>query len=347
MLRRAIQPKERAHGGDTCKAQTELDEVVSDLPRYRSRSKTKGRSMFSSGKPMLQIRRLAHATLTTPDIEKQLEYYTEVLGLCAIERSKKRVVLSTRTGLEAIVLEQGDKTGLPRLAFQLEPNSDLDELAAAVESRGLKVGRRSGITPGVADAVTLEDPKGTLLEIFSDYDFPEISGPQPTLSLLKLGHVAYRCHDVQRVVKFYVETLGFRISDWRGDQFAFLRCAVDHHTINFVSDEQQRLHHIAFEVKDYAEIHRACDHLARNDLRLVWGPGRHNIGHNVAIYHMNPDRIRVEIFAEMDQMKDESLGYFDPRPWHGDQPQRPKVWGPETLRNYWGPGSERDLYRNL
>jgi hypothetical protein len=43
----------------------------------------------------------------------------------------------------------------------------------------------------------------------------------------------------------------------------------------------------------------------------------------------------------MDQMKDEALGYFDPRPWHQDRPQRPKVWGPDTLRNYWGFGSER------
>ena len=304
-------------------------------------------SNYSSGKSMLQVKRLAHATLTTPDIEKQIEYYVDVLGLSTIERTKKRAVLATRTGLEAIVLEQGEKMGLPRLAFQVAPNSDLGELAAAVKNQGLKVERRSGITPGVADAITFEDPKGTLLEIFSDYDFPDIGGLQPALSLLKLGHVAYRCHDIQRVVKFYTETLGFRISDWRADRFAFLRCAVDHHTINFVTDEQQRVHHIAFEVKDWAEIHRACDHLARNNLHLVWGPGRHNIGHNVAIYHMNPDRVRVEVFAEMDQMKDESLGYFDPRPWHGARPQRPKVWGPETLRNYWGFGSEPDLYKNL
>ena len=42
----------------------------------------------------------------------------------------------------------------------------------------------------------------------------------------------------------------------------------------------------------------------------------------------------------MDQMKDEALGYFDPRPWHQDRPQRPKVWPRGTLRNYWGFGSE-------
>jgi catechol-2,3-dioxygenase len=296
---------------------------------------------------MIQVKRLAHATLTTPDIEPQIAYYVEVLGLCVTERTKTRAVLATRAGLEAIVLEQGDTMGLPRLAFQVEPDSDLGELTSAIKDQGLRVERRSGITPGVADAITFEDPKGTLLEIFSNYDFPDVGGSHQTLSLLKLGHVAYRCHDLQRVVKFYVEALGFRISDWRGDQFAFLRCSVDHHTVNFVADEQQRLHHIAFEVKDFAEIHRCCDHLANNELRLVWGPGRHNIGHNLAIYHMNPDHVRVEIFAEMDQMKDEGLGYFDPRPWHGDRPQRPKVWGPETLRNYWGPGSERDLYKNL
>ena len=212
---------------------------------------------------MLQVKRLAHATLTTPDIDKQIEYYIEVLGLRAIERSRKRAVLATRTGSEAIVLEQGDKMGLPQLAFQVAPDSDLGELAVAVKEQGLKIERRSGITPGVADAITFEDPKGTLVEIFSNYDFPDIGESEPTLSVLKLGHVAYRCHDVRRVVKFYTELLGFRVSDWRADQFAFLRCAVDHHTINFVTDEQQRLHHIAFEVKDWSEIHRACDHLAR------------------------------------------------------------------------------------
>ena len=31
----------------------------------------------------------------------------------------------------------------------------------------------------------------------------------------------------------------------------------------------------------------------------------------------------------------EDLGYFDPRPWHRDRPQKPKVWsGPSDV---WGP----------
>jgi catechol-2,3-dioxygenase len=296
---------------------------------------------------MLQVKRLAHATLSTRDIEKETAYYTEVLGLHVVEKGKDRVVLSAPTGVEAVVLEKGDAMGLKRLAFQVAPDSDLGQLAAAAREHGLSVERRSGITPGVAEAISFEDPKGTQVEIYSNYKFPAITTAPTAFSLLKLGHVAYRCHDVQHIVKFYTELLGFRVSDWRADQFAFLRCAVDHHTINFVVDEQQRLHHIAFEVRDWSELQRASDHLGRNNFHLVWGPGRHNIGHNVAIYHMSPDGVRVEIFAEMDQMKDEDLGYFDPRPWHGDLPQRPKVWPVDTLRNYWGFGSQPDLYKNL
>ena len=50
------------------------------------------------------------------------------------------------------------------------------------------------------------------------------------------------------------------------------------------------------------------------------------IGHNLFTYHRGPNGLITELFAELDQMKDEALGYFDPRPWHEDRPQRPKQW---------------------
>jgi catechol 2,3-dioxygenase-like lactoylglutathione lyase family enzyme len=296
---------------------------------------------------MIQVKRLGHATLTTPDLERAVSYYSDVLGLSVATKDAKRAVLVTRTGFEAVELHAGERMNLSRLSFQVAPGTDLKEVTKGLEQHGLKAEQRSGITPGIAKAVSFADPKGTMIDIFADYEFPPDDGKQATITLLKLGHVAYRVNDVQGIVKFYTDVLGFRWSDWRDNNFAFLRCGVDHHTINFVADEEQRLHHIAFEVRDWSEIHKACDFLGKHDIHLVWGPGRHNIGHNIAIYHMNPDRVRVEFYTEMDQLKDEELGYFDPRPWHGDRPQRPKVWGPETLRNYWGFGSERDLNKNL
>jgi len=262
------------------------------------------------------IHRLGHATFTTPDLERQVAYYSDVLGLSVIERDAKRAFLATKGGLEAIALEQGPAVELTRLSFQAAPGSDLGALARTLDQHGVKSERRSNISPGVKQALAFTDVKGTLIEVYSDYVFAKDDGRPAVITPLKLGHVAHRVADVQQVAKFYTEVLGFRVSDWRDDTFVFLRCGVDHHTCNFVIDPKPQLHHIAFEVADWAEIHRSIDFLAKNDIRLVWGPGRHIIGHNIAAYHRNADNVRVELFCEMDQMKDGALGYFDPRPWH-------------------------------
>src|SRR5262249_3793732 len=112
---------------------------------------------------------------------------------------------------------------------------------------------------------------------------------------------------------------------------------------NLLQADNANIHHLAFELRDEAEINRACDFLARKNIKLFWGPIRHLIGHNIAIYHKNPDGIPVEFFTDIDLMYDEELGYFEPRPWHQDRPQRPKVWGDDTPTNYWGPGHPHDM----
>jgi len=290
---------------------------------------------------MIKVKRLGHATISTPDLETQTDYYSRLLGLSIIERGADRVFLGSKQGLEAVELVRGASSELKRLSFQIAPGTDLKDVAKTLRDDGIKCELRQGISPGVAHAISFEDPKGTPIDLYATYNFAKLDGIPSILNILKLGHVAYRVRDVQKVVKFYTEKLGFRVSDWRGDYFVFMRCSTDHHTLNFLVDETTQLHHIAFEVVDWAEIRKACDYLAHNKVQLAWGPGRHIIGHNVAIYHVNQDRVRVEIFTEMDQMKDEELGYFDPRPWHQEFPLYPKTHGPETLRNYWGYGSER------
>jgi hypothetical protein len=146
---------------------------------------------------------------------------------------------------------------------------------------------------------------------------------------------------------FYINTLGFRISDWIEDYFTFLRCSPDHHTVNFVSGVGPSfMHHIAFELVDWAHLQRACDLLARHQRPIIWGPGRHGVGHNVFVYHRDPDDHIIELFAEMDQMLNEDLGYFDPRSWHHDRPQRPKVWDRKSSGMTWGTPPTPDFLRN-
>jgi len=108
---------------------------------------------------MLQVKRIGHATLTTPDLERQLDYYTRVVGLSAVAKEKGRVILATKPGQEAIVLEHGERPAGVRLAFQVAPGSDLGELSARLSKAGIKSERRSGITPGIAQAIVFTAPR--------------------------------------------------------------------------------------------------------------------------------------------------------------------------------------------
>jgi hypothetical protein len=87
--------------------------------------------------------------------------------------------------------------------------------------------------------------------------------------------------------------------------------------------------------------------LSFHRIPIIWGPLRHGPGHNVSIYHRNPDEHVIEFFAELDQVLDEELGFFDPRPWHADRPQRPKVWSRDNRAVAgWGPPPTPDYHLN-
>src|ERR1700752_5177233 len=72
---------------------------------------------------MIEVRRLGHATLTTPDLDRQVAYYTAVVGLTLVERDAKRAFLASKQGLEAVALEGGPPNALSRLPLQGSPGT--------------------------------------------------------------------------------------------------------------------------------------------------------------------------------------------------------------------------------
>ena len=143
--------------------------------------------------------------------------------------------------------------------------------------------------------LTFEDPKGTVMEVFKRADFSHQKFQAKGIVPHKLGHVAFHVTDVKQATKFYCDVLGFRESDWMGDFFSFLRCGPDHHTINLMQTGSNRHFHTAFELRDWGHMQTACDFLSVNGYKLLWGPGRHGIGHNLFTYHRSPAGLITEI----------------------------------------------------
>lgn len=294
---------------------------------------------------MIGVKRISHATLETPDLERQIEYYTGVVGLALLAKEANRALFTSRLGNLTLVLYRGTAARLIKLAFQVAPDADLPMLAKTLSENGIASSIGHDSLPGIGKTLTFSDTNGTIIEVFAE-SRPAGAATEPGgVAPLKLGHVAYQLPDIHPAIDFYQKVLGFRISDWQEDFFVFMRCGTDHHTINFAAAKNARMHHMAFELKDWAHVQVACDHLGRKDVPIIWGPGRHGISHNIFTYHRNPDDLMVEFYTEMDQMLDEELGYFEPRLWHKDNPQRPKVWDRKSAALIWGPPQGPDHAR--
>jgi catechol 2,3-dioxygenase-like lactoylglutathione lyase family enzyme len=284
---------------------------------------------------MVFVKRLRHLRLATPNLERQLAYYRDVIGLAEAGREEGRVFLANESGQVSIILEAGLQPGMASIAFDVAPEVDLAALAHALHATGIEAERVTNSAPGCPAAVRFRDPEGRMIELHTHVHFHDNRQPLPGIVPLKLGHVACYTADPAAAAPFYQETLGFRVSDWIEDRFVFLRCSHEHHTVNFTRGPDARMHHLAFALRDAAHMHRACDILGGQKVSILWGPVRHGPGHNVAMYHRDPDGNAIEMFYDLDSMTDEALGFWDPRPWHRDRPQRPKVWV-GLPRDIWG-----------
>ena len=116
------------------------------------------------------------------------------------------------------------------MEFEVAPDTDFAAAKRFLDGEGIRNELRKDPFPGTPECLTLTDPKGTQLDLFKTWDFltgnQNVSGIGP----LKVGHIAFFCPDVQGMVKWYERVLGFRVSDWLGDFFVFMRCNPDHHT---------------------------------------------------------------------------------------------------------------------
>ncbi|MEA2292213.1 MAG: hypothetical protein QOF17_1236, partial [Solirubrobacteraceae bacterium] len=146
---------------------------------------------------MIKAKRIGHATFETPDLERQIDYYQQVVGLKLVAREGKRAFLASAVGQLAIVLEQGPRQRCARLAFEVGRELGADEIGRRLAEHGLRSDKCSDAVPGAAPLVTFTDPKDTVIELFSDWSFLDVGEPAGGVVPFKLGHVAFFTRDPQ------------------------------------------------------------------------------------------------------------------------------------------------------
>jgi len=115
---------------------------------------------------MIGVRKIAHASYELPDLDRQVEYYTAILGLTLSAREKDAAYLSSTIDHHSIVLKKGSQAKCTRIGFQIGPDDDLDTFEKQTAAMNVKTSRKKDPEPTIADMVCFEDPKATIMEVF-------------------------------------------------------------------------------------------------------------------------------------------------------------------------------------
>ena len=106
----------------------------------------------------------------------------------------------------------------------------------------------------------------------------------------RLSHCLLFTPDVLKMVAFYENVLGLKLSDRSQDLIAFThgRYGSDHHMIAFAKSEAKGWHHSSWDVEGLEEVGRGADQMARAGYTRGWGTGRHVLGSNYFHYIQDP-----------------------------------------------------------
>lgn len=288
---------------------------------------------------MFEIVRLVNVTLNTKDINKMLDYYTRVIGMYHIETDKDmNRYLSFGVDHHNLTLKPTKSNfGFQSFSFEIATDYSIKNIIQYFHDNNIAAHIKYNEEYNIPELIELSDLDGHLIHLYLESPKTSIDYKNEGISPNKLGHIAFTVGDVAQTVEFYETFLGFKVSDWMDDFFCFMRCNQDHHTVNFIeSKKTQKMHHLAFELKDSAHIITSNDMLYKHNKPLIWGPVRHGIGHNISTYHNDPEENKIELFTELDIINDKH-GAFEPRLVHDNNPQKPKVWkNTDDAANLWG-----------
>jgi catechol 2,3-dioxygenase-like lactoylglutathione lyase family enzyme len=284
----------------------------------------------------MALHRMNSVTIGVPNVEETISYYGE-FGL----RPEGDGWFSTRDGGRQLNIVHAPTRRLVEVRVGADDEDDLTRASANLVRMGVEVGTAPGhivaaeTATGVRAVVEVTPRVHQDLTPATSYNGPgryERQGQRAPGILRtdrvqprKLGHAVLATTDLAITKAFFVDGLGFKISDQIKNAGAFLRCSTDHHNIMVLAMPVTFLHHTSWQVDDIDDIGRgAFAMLEDHPERHVWGLGRHHAGSNFFWYLKDPAGNFCEYYSDMDCIVDDQL------------------WTPEVLEGAkglfnWGP----------
>jgi 2,3-dihydroxybiphenyl 1,2-dioxygenase len=296
----------------------------------------------------MEITALGYIGIQSSQLDIWSRMATGLLGMEQVDRGGRVRAFRMDDRKQRLILDGSGDAGLTVMGWEVATRADLDRLAGRLDDHGTEVRRGSRALADerhVEELITFRDPAGNPLEAFCKPALAKtpfkpgrpISGFRT--GALGMGHVVLSVEDVEPLLPFYRDLLGFRVSDFglKPYKLYFFHVNGRHHSFAMVGAGRRALHHFMLEVGQLDDVGQGYDLAQLEDGRIAYTLGRHTNDHMTSFYVNTPSGFFVE-YGWAGRV-------IDPAAWQQHETfDGPSLWGHERLQM---PEEQRTKMRDM
>ena len=283
----------------------------------------------------MEISALGYIGIGSSQLDQWSHMATKLLGMQQIDRGGKTRAFRMDDRKQRLIVDGGNDAGLAMMGWEVATAAELDRLAARLESHAVEVTRGSRALADerhVRELIQFADPAGNRLEAFCQPALAtEPFRPGRPISgfrtgALGMGHVVLNVEDVELLLPFYRDVLGFHVSDFGLKPYGlyFFHVNGRHHSFAMVGSGRKALHHFMVELGSLDDVGQGYDLAQLDDGRVAYTLGRHTNDHMTSFYVNTPSGFFVEYGW--------GARVIDPDTWQPHETfDGPSLWGHERL----------------
>jgi len=296
----------------------------------------------------MAVQALGYVGFGSAALDDWRQFGTGLVGLQAVERSPSVLAFRMDDRKQRIIVDRSMPDGERFFGWEVADADALDALAARLEQARVEVTAEPQTLADnrrVRGLISFRDPAGNRLEAFygaaiDDTPFSpgrSISGFRT--GPLGLGHAVLTVKEISAVMPFYVDVLGFGLSDYIQKPFRayFFHVNARHHSLALIETGSNGMHHLMVELFSLDDVGQSYDIASSEPDRVSVTFGRHTNDLMTSFYAKTPSSFMVE------------CGWggreIEPATWQAvEMHDGPSLWGHERV---WLPPADREVARQM
>ncbi|AQZ53944.1 VOC family protein [Martelella mediterranea] len=262
-------------------------------------------------------------------------FATDLLGMQKVDQGGPMRMFRMDDRKQRLIVTGEGEEDLAFMGWEVGSPEDLEALAARLENAGFPVtlhGASLSDQRHVARLISFHDPDGNRLEAFYG---PEIAS-DPFLSgrpisgfktgSLGMGHAVLHVANVEGILHFYRDILGFNVTDYGLKPYPlyFFHVNGRHHSFAMVGSGRKGIHHFMVELLSLDDVGQGYDIAQQRDEGIAYTLGRHSNDHMMSFYTNTPSKFFVEYGW--------GAQVVDPETWKPfETHEGPSTWGHERV----------------